>query len=220
METKGKVFLLESPNALDLLQERGERSSLEHICKLFGHDVTSFLLRSQAELEQTLIYLSAIWRHPAAGDDPLFIHISTHGDSDGIGVGADDISWDNLTLLILKTYKNLDKYRGPIVLILSACGAKYQGITSRITRQHQNGSIDWPPEYIFVFSDEIVDWRDAVVTWTIFYREATSLDFGAVDEGEIGKVQQLLNRLKKTDAGTLTYFRWDNEDNKYKRYKA
>ncbi len=214
----GRVFLLESPNALDLLEGVGERSSLEHICKLFGHDVTSFLLRDAGEFHQTLMYLGAIVRHPDPGDDPIFIHISTHGNSDGITVGADDISWKNLANKISHIYQNLDEYKGPVVLIISACGTNDQELTDRVTMEYMRDNIENPPEYIFVFSADTIDWRDAVVTWTIFYRRVSKLDFLSDDRQDIRKIQKLLRRIGRSGFGPLTYFRW--EENQYGRYNA
>ena len=218
MENVGRVFLLESPNPLDLLEERGERSSLENICKLFGYDVASFLLRDSRELKQTMMYLSAITHLDNAGDAPLFIHISSHGNSDGISIGSDSIVWKKLTKIILDTYDNLDSYSGPIVLIISACGASDQEITSFISERYDNDEILNPPDYIFVFSEDEIGWRDAVVTWTIFYRYAMKLNFLDVDKKSIGGVQEVLLRIGKSGFGTLTYFRWDGE--KYKRFNS
>ena len=218
MSKKGKVFLLESPSALDLLEERGERSSLEQVCKLFGHDATSFLLRDATEFKQTLLYIGSIGRIDDAGNSPLFIHISLHGDSEGIAIGSDDLSWEDLTNIVLHTYDNLDNYRGAIILILSACGANQQELTNLIQHKHETGHINNPPDYVFVFSETEVRWRGAVVTWTIFYHEARFLDFLTTDKNEVKKIQQLLNRLGDTGFGTLTYFRWDGDV--YKRYKS
>jgi len=81
----GRVFILESPNPLDLLENRGERLALEQVCKLVGHDASTFLLRDAQELKQTFSYISSIKGNK---DDktPLFIHISVHGNNAEIAV--------------------------------------------------------------------------------------------------------------------------------------
>ena len=168
MSPPAKIFLLESPNALDLLEERGERNSLEHVCKLFGHNATSFLLRDSSELGQTLMYLSSIGRHEDAGNAPLFIHISVHGNADSICVGPDDISWNDFAKMISRTYNDLKLYEGPSILIISACGANEQELTDLITKKYKKKEVEHPPAYVFVFSETEVTWQDAVVTWTIF----------------------------------------------------
>ena len=184
MSPPAKVFLLESPNALDLLEDRGERYSLEHVCKLFGHRAVSFLVRSSSELRQTLMYLSSIGWHKDAGKAPVFVHISVHGNSDGICVGPDDISWTDFADMISGMYNDLKRYKGPIILIISACGANKQNFTDLITKNHEDKKIKRPPQYVFVFSDKKVFWQDAVVTWTIFYREVNKLQFRKRKQGE------------------------------------
>ena len=213
----GRVFILESPNAVDLLEERGERSSLEQVCRLFGHDAYSFLLRDSRELQQTLTYISSIGWSDDAGNAPLFIHISVHGNAKGIAVGPDDISWDGLTKMITKMYKDLDKYQGPIVIILSACGAEKIKLTDVIRTKHESGEIKSPPEFIFVFSDEAIYWTDAVVTWTIFYHRAASLKFKRRDTGDI---KELLKQIRNSGFGTLKYYRWDLARKKYLHHTA
>ena len=214
-DTMGRVFILESPNALDLLKGRGERSSIEQVCKLFGHDTMAFLLRDSTELRQTLMYLSSIGEQEDAGDAPLFIHISTHGNSEGIAVGPDHVPWEELTDMISEAYEHLNQYDGRIVLVLSACGANEQRLTRFIKQKHAEGEVQSPPEYIFVFSDDDVLWVDAVVTWTIFYRKAIDLRFEMESKKE---VQNFLTQLRKLGFGNLMYFRWNQESSKYLRY--
>ena len=72
----GRIFLLESPNALDLLEGTGETTSLSQVCKLFGHDFASFLIRDQQELGQTLMYISSLGWRKRRGKLPIFIHLS------------------------------------------------------------------------------------------------------------------------------------------------
>ena len=55
-----RIFLLESPNALDLLEGTGETTSLSQVCRLFGHEVASFLIRDKRELRQTLMYVGSV----------------------------------------------------------------------------------------------------------------------------------------------------------------
>ena len=209
----GRVFILESPNPLDLLENRGERLALEQVCKLAGYDAWTFLLRNAQELKQTFSYISSI-KGDKDDKTPLFIHVSVHGNDSGIGVGPDMITWDNLAKTVQQIYARLRYYRGPIILILSACGANNQKLTAELTEGVNSAHVPFiPPEYIFVFSDDTVLWTDAVVTWTIFYREVSYLDF--IDKTV---VQDLLNRLHKSGFGNLKYCRWDNGSKEYKHF--
>ena len=213
--TIGRVFILESPDALDLLEGRGERSSVEQVCRLFGHSATTFLLRDSMELKQTLMYLSSIGENDDAGEAPLFIHISTHGNPEEIVVGPDHVSWKDLADIISEAYENLNLYKGRIILILSACGANKQKLTQFIKKKFIKGEIPSPPEYIFVFSTDNVLWVDAVVTWTIFYRKAVDLRFETESKEE---VKNFLTQLRKSGFGNLTYFRWCRKSKKYLRH--
>lgn len=209
----GRVFILESPNPCELLKNLGERQALEQVCKLLGHDAATFILRDIRELKQTFNYISAI---KCSKDDktPLFIHISAHGNNSGIGVGCDVIDWAALAESVQEMYDRLRYYHGPIILVLSTCGANKQRLTLELSRRINSTEKPFiPPEYVFVFSDDKVLWEDAVVAWTIFYREALRLDF--IDKG---KIQRLLDRLHNSDFGNLKYHRWDNSIKKYKFY--
>lgn len=211
-----RVFILESPSPADLLSGTNERSSLEQVCRLFGHDTASFLLRDSNDFESALGYVGAMgWATNKA--NPVFIHISSHGVKKGLVFGPDEVHWERLAKFMVRCYQQLDYYRGPIVLILSACYANQQKLTAHLKRMKDKGDIEFPPEYVLVFGDKVVKWQDAVVTWTIFYRMADGLDWTYDNEGKT-KVQRLLTRLRKSDLGNLTYFRWDKRQGRYLRW--
>ncbi len=208
----GRVFIVESPNPLDLLEGRSERLSLEQVCRLMGHKPASFLIRDLVELEQTLAYISTISGRKE-DKTPLFIHISAHGNKQGIACGSDGISWKDLAAIIQRMYTNLKYYHGHVIVIISACGSNAQTVTSELAADLSGVAEKFiPPEYLFVWSDEIVQWTDAVVAWTIFYREVTRVDF---DKKQT--VQDLLCKLHRAGFH-LKYYRWDGK--KYLHFKA
>lgn len=210
---KARVFILESPNPLDLLENRAERYALEQVCKLAGHDAATFLIRDRNEFIQTCTFLSSI-KGKVDDTTALFLHISAHGNAQGIGFGRDKLDWQTLAKVIQKMYDGLRYYHGPIVLILSACGANRQKLTSELSKGIKATTSRFiPPEYVFVFSDDTVSWLDAVVTWTIFYREAERLDFS-----DKRSVQKLLVKLQTSGFGKLKYYRWEETDHEYKIY--
>ena len=218
----GRVFLLESPNALDLLEGTGETTSLSQVCKLFGHDIASFQLRDKRELHQTLMYIGSLgWRHEQ-DMVPIFIHFSAHGNNRGLAIGSDDVPWSELAAFVIETfgkiYSQCKPYAGPIILVVSACGTNGRGLCRHLQRAYCKGNLEWPPEYVFLFEDVKIAWQDAVVTWTMFYREAPGIDFLCADERNA--VRKLLNRVHKSGYGNLRYFRWDSESAGYKTYAA
>ena len=218
-QTVSKVIIVEGPNPLDLLEGRGERSSLEQVCRLFGHHVASFFVRDEAELRQTLTYVASISRHPGAGSDPLFVHVSVHGDADGISVGPDTVSWDDLSEMAVQMYSDLDNYAGPVILVLSACGANQQKLTRLLKAKRDGFEVIHPPEYVFVFTDSTVLWTDAVVAWTIFYSQIDTVKFSS-SRKDIREIQKILGRLRESALAKLTYYRWDDGDETYKRYDS
>ena len=121
----GRVFLLESPNALDHLAGTGETASLSHVCALFGHDISTFLIRDKHELKQTLMYVSSMGWQRKRGTLPVFIHVSAHGNDEELTMGRDSVPWAHLAALIVKTFEGIysrrKPYGGPIVLVISAC---------------------------------------------------------------------------------------------------
>ena len=216
----GRVFLLESPNALDHLDGTGETASLSSVCALFGHNISTFLIRDKHELNQTLTYISSIGWQEDRGDLPIFIHLSAHGNDQELTMGQDDIPWSSLAAIIVKTFEGIyaprEPYPGPIVLVVSACGTNGEQLTRHLSTANRKKLLKWPPEYVFVFEDDKIDWRDAVVTWTMFYREVPNIDFIAASEK--GGVQRLLNRVTRSGFGRLRYFRWDRKASRYKTY--
>ena len=217
-----RIFLLESPNALDLLEGTGETTSLSQVCRLFGHEVASFLVRDRRELDQTLMYVSSVGWRKRRGKLPMFVHLSAHGNDDGLAIGSDDVPWKKLAAMVVKTFREIYSHRkpyaGPIILVVSACGTDGESLSKYLATANRDKKLRWPPEYVFVFEDTKIDWRDAVVTWTMFYREAPSINFLAADKK--GDVQRLLDRVRRSGYGRLRYFRWDRQDRRYKTYAA
>ena len=218
----GRVFLLESPNALDLLEGTGETTSLLQVCKLFGHDIASFLIRDERELSQTLMYIASLGWRQNPGDVPIFIHFSGHGSNKGLAVGSDDIPWQKLAAKVIKTFETIYSqdvpYLGPIILVVSACNTDGHILCKSLMSAYRKDKLEWPPEYVFVFENTKTDWRDAVVTWTMFYREAPGINF--LREDKKNDVKQVLNFVNQSGYGKLRYFRWDRDSEKYKTYVA
>ena len=165
------------------------------------------------------MYVSSLGWQENSGDVPIFIHVSSHGTTTALSFGPDDIAWDKLTKYVIRLFRGIyshEGYEGPIVLVISACGASEQTLTKSLTQAYKRKQIEHPPEYLFVFDDTTVDWRDAVVAWTVFYREAPRIDFRCDEDSE--KVQDLLNRLKRAQLANLRYFRWDYGQRTYMNY--
>jgi hypothetical protein len=214
-----RVFILESPNPIDLLQGRSEMQSLETICRLFEHEVVTFLVKSRQEFNDTIKYISTI-NLKAEPDSPICLHLSTHGNEDGLGFGEDGMDWKDLFDVLQPLYKKISKNKSGNILVISACGAGQQKLTREFTDSHKNGSLIHrlsikPPKYVFVTAEEEVTWQDAVVSWTILYRKLAEINLDDRNE-----VQNILKNIKSLEAGTIKYFRWDEQSKSYKSYSV
>lgn len=119
------------------------------------------------------------------------IHISCHGNADGLQVGKDPVSWAWLarTLNTANT-----KTHHQFILTLSACGGESLGLAKQLAGKPG-------PLYVFSFASE-VDWADAGLTWALLYRELPD-----VKVGDKSGVQEIVHRIRAHKLGDLRYHR-------------
>jgi hypothetical protein len=170
-------------------------------------------VRSKGEFETALIYLTSI--NPALIPQrqrkwPLCLHIAAHGDEEGLSLGAEDASWKYLAKQISSFIKKND-YPGPVLVVISACGAGQQQVTKELENLVANQEFE-PPAYLFV-TDGDVDWRDAVVAWSIFYH-----NIGRAVLEQKHEIMTIMDKIRLAGAGTLKYFRWDGKRSKFRPY--
>lgn len=213
-----RVFLVESPSALDSFEKRNESETLRALCKLLGHHFAETIVRSKEEFKTALTYLTSINPEQIPTSQkkwPLCLHIAAHGDKSGLAIGADDASWTYLAEQI-SAFINGNDYPGPVLVVISACGAGEQKITKELKILASEGEFK-QPAYLFVTAGKkngIVEWRDAVVAWSIFYHE-----IGRAVLNEKHQIMTILDKIRIAGAGTLKYFRWDKEGRKFILYK-
>lgn len=80
---KIRIVIIESPNSIDLFDGRSEAKALKATCNLMGHQAISFFAKSKADFKSIINYLASsdsshAERYPSL---PLFLHISSHGNS-------------------------------------------------------------------------------------------------------------------------------------------
>jgi hypothetical protein len=213
-----RVFTIESPSALDAFEGRNESSTLCALCKLLGHHFNATIVRSKKEFETALEYLTSINPEHIPKHQlkwPLCLHIAAHGDQDGLSIGAEDASWEYLAKQISSFIKDND-YPGPVMVVISACGAGQQQVTKELENLAAKQGFE-PPAYLFVTcGDEAgeVDWRDAVVAWSIFYH-----NIGRAVLKKKYEIMTIMDKIRLSGAGTLKYFRWDRKHSKFKPYR-
>ena len=215
-KTRLRIFVMESPDPMDLLQGRSEAQSLQSACALIGHEVATMLVRSKDELATACEYVSSMdskHDHTQRPTLPLCVHVSAHGNTDGIGIGRDLLTWKELFLTIKPLCHKLPAYAGKVVIVLSACCLSDQQLTKAIQAAQRSDRKLAPPAYLFTTAEESLAWPDALVSWLLFYHKLPNV---CLDEREA--VQEVLRKVKEAGAATLLYHRWDVGKDQYRRF--
>lgn len=213
-----RVFIIECPNPIDLLQGRNEGKTLEQVCKLVGHEVCCFHPKSKNDLATVCGYISSIDREHDGSDNPdlpICIHISSHGEEDGLFFGKDLVSWNELSNALESVCTKKSIYKGQNILTISACEAKHQQLTKRIEKTVKENKALRPPKHLFVTAAEDVYWNDAVVAWALFYNKIPKTDLS-----KKGKVIDVLSLINNAELGSIHYYRWSSKKKKYVGYDA
>jgi hypothetical protein len=213
-----RVFIIECPNPIDLLQGRNEGKSLEQICKMVGHEVFCFHPKSKNDLETICRYISSIDREHDGSDNPdlpICIHISSHGEEDGLVFGKDLIGWNELLQALEPIFTKKSIYKGENILTISACEAKGQQLTKRVQKAMKDSQSLKPPKHLFVTADDDVYWNDAVIAWALFYNKIPKTKLSKKK-----KIIEVLELIEKAELGSIHYFRWSEKKEKYQSYCA
>lgn len=220
MLQKLRLFIIESLNPIDMLQERSEGMALEKICKIVGHDVALLQAHSKSDLNKYCDYISSIDIR-GSRRAPLCIHIAAHGNRDGVQFGRDFLDWRSLFHSLEPLIKDMNSYESEIYISISACGAGFQQLANEIqseVRSSQRFREDFcPPEYIFVTQgsgdrDE-TSWDDSAVSWTLLYHRLAKLRKTSEHE-----VRDILNNIEKSTETVLRSFRWNKQTRRYEKY--
>ncbi len=212
---RGRLFIVESPNAADLLDGRQEAATLVNACRIIGYAVASFVVRSAAEFKATCKYIAQIDTQSEESEPPLFVHISAHGCETGLAFGPDTITWEDIAD-ILADFCPMSMYNGSVILVLSACAAGRQSFTTILAHKFKkNGRNFIPLKYVFVTDESEVAWADALIAWTMFYQQ---IDRAGLDR--ITKVQEALGRVAASANVKMKYFRWDAKTKSYRHHAA
>ena len=213
-----RVFIIECPNPIDLLQGRNEGKTLEQICKLVGHEVYCFHPKSKDELATVCRYISSIDREHDGSDNPdlpICIHISSHGEEDGLFFGRDLVSWNELLDALESVCTKKSIYKGENILTISACDAKHQQLTKRIEKAMKENKALRAPKHLFVTAAEDVYWNDAVVAWALFYNKIPKTNLSKKQ-----KIIDILSLINNAELGSIHYFRWSGKKKRYVGYSA
>jgi hypothetical protein len=201
---------------MNLLQGVSEAESLQSACKLIGHEVVTIPVRSKEEFTRACKYIATIDRdHDSTEqpDLPLCIHVSAHGNSEVIGVGADTLTWRQLFLALRPLCRRLRWYDGKVMLVLAACGLDKQKLTKVIQAAHKKDRSLVPPAYLFMTAEEKLAWHDSLVSWVLFYHKLPGIGLD-----DLCAVQDTLDKVKDAGAATLLHYRWISPKHQYQRF--
>jgi hypothetical protein len=203
-----RIFHIESPGPIDVLDGNAEGPSLSAVATLTGHKVHSKVIYSRQEFETICRFLSTIGQFEDDGekDRPLVLHISAHGPKTGDGVffGKDFVTWEELVEVLEPVLKITKKYTGDRILVLSACYAHLHDLGTLLAKAKPR----IPPRYLF--STEDVAWGDAAVGWTLFYH---LLPDSTLDDR--GTIKENLEKIHAALGIRIHYHRWSDEKKKY-----
>jgi hypothetical protein len=114
---KFHVYIIESPSAVDLYHKRFEGESLQKTLQLSGID-SSNRLAVNLESFKAAFYVG-FKEYFETNSTPPFIHISAHGNSEGIELTSKErVGWEDLKLLLLPVNKVL---KGGLLVSMSSC---------------------------------------------------------------------------------------------------
>lgn len=211
---KLRLFIIECPNPMDLLAGRSESQCLEKACKLVGHDITTFQVLSKDQLVTVCNYISTIFDGNSSDGLLICIHLSGHGNEDGLSFGKDFVKWKNL-FEVIQPICSVTKSRDRVVFVISACGAGKQKLTQELEAECRKNNEFIPPKYLFVIMDEKIRWDSAVVLWTVFYHQLSEV---SLDDNSKEKIQVILCKIKGLRVGGIQYHRWDDNRKDYLTY--
>jgi hypothetical protein len=181
---------------------------------LIGHKIHSQTVRSRTEFRRTLRFLGSIGEfRDEEENQPLVLHISAHGIRRGKGIcfGADDAKWSGLAEMIQPFVKIGKSYKGDRIVVLSACNAHKQTMTSDLKRDASAKTKGAPPKYLFC-TEKDVYWEEAAVGWTLFYHLMPKANLD-----NPSSIRDMLKKIALLDIN-IHYFRWDEQSRDYKHY--
>jgi hypothetical protein len=212
--SKLRIAVVESPNVVDLFDGRGESEALVSACKLIGHQAVLFFAKSQREFREICKYLGAADTRHAARDQlaPLFLHISCHGNDDGVAFGSDSLKWDALVRDLEPVLSN-SLYRGNFALSLSSCGSGGHNLDEHLTERLEKKPLPRMPQYIFSIGRADVAWADALLGWSLLYHKLSSVRLA-----DSKSVRSALKDVLRGTGLSFSYHRWDDDSSSYCTY--
>lgn len=180
-EYPSTVVYFESPHPQDVQEGRMEYHSVGSMLRLMNIPCYPVAIAEKAQLKAKLQELPSVVELKASSQ--VFLHFSSHGNKQGIGLYSGEfVSWDDFTE-ILATWP-LD-FKNKLTLCFSTCEG--------------SGSIEigkgkWNPQYRYtVAPNRTVEWHESAVAFAVFYYSHI------VREKEIREAVNLMNAITSSE---------------------
>jgi hypothetical protein len=161
-----QVFVLESPNDADFYEGRSEGFALARALRVAGITVETRSVCSQAMFQRGLNDFLEICRQTLAPQLLPLLHISAHGNRDGIALtDGRMITWNQLAEFLVPINTQL---RGQLDLGLSSCNG-FHAITMAMARE-----LNGPRAFNMLVGPNFEPtWGEALIGYAAFYFQLT-----------------------------------------------
>ena len=158
---KPLVHIIESPGASDFLDDRQEGQVLRRMLELIGINATVYTVVNAHMFAQAIQRIVALHATPSGGQFVPMLHISGHGNEQGIGfTDSKDgfLGWDQLADAIQPLNA---AYRDSLVVTMSTCFGYSAASMARYDKPIPYGLVVGPTTSVL--------WSDATVAFCSFY---------------------------------------------------
>ena len=165
-----KIYILESPSTKDISENRREGDSLFSALKLCEINSDYLLINSIDSLIDATNKIAADVNKRQYGKIPVpYIHLSLHGNEDGVGLSNGNIvTWKDLRIILMKMNHKVkfckydDKTVSRFSLSMSACKGIHAYNMFR-TNEELN------PFWTLVGPISDIEWADSLIAFIVYY---------------------------------------------------
>ena len=179
-KTSPSLFIIESLKFEDEQKELFEGHVISQILNFVGIESEYYYVRTKREFEHVIdIFKESKYR---------YLHISCHGDRKGIATTLDDISFQEMGLIMQHA---MDKKR----LFISACSVMNRNLANEMISNTECHSVIGPSKDI--------DMDDAVIFWSAFYQLVFKKNRTLILKGTL---EEILKKLIGTFEFPVKYY--------------